>query len=69
MEWLVENWDEISLGLAALLTVATIITKWTPTPKDDEWLAKVVGFLSFLPSKGVGGVKAPFTPLKPEDRS
>ena len=69
MEWLVEHWDDIVLGLGALHTVASIFTKLTPSPKDDEWLAKIWGFLSFVQSKGVPGVKAPFTPLKTEDRS
>jgi hypothetical protein len=69
MEWLVENWDDLLLALGALHTVASVVTKLTPSPKDDEWLAKVWGFFSVLPSKGVRGVKAPFTSLKPEDRS
>jgi len=69
MEWLIENWDDILLALGALHAFATVVTKLTPSPKDDEWLAKVWGFLSFLPSRGIPGLKAPFTPLKPEDRS
>lgn len=69
MEWLVEHWDDLVAGLVAVHALASIVTKLTPSPKDDEWLAKVWGFLSFVHSKGVPGIKAPFTPLKPDDRS
>lgn len=61
MEWFLAHWWEV---LAGIVTVASVVTKLTPTPKDDEWLMKIVGFLSVLEPKGAGtAVKLPFTPV------
>lgn len=56
------NWDTILEVFAAVVALASVIVRLTPTPKDDEWLAKVLGFLSFL--KPLRGYKVPLTPLK-----
>ncbi|MCP4239426.1 MAG: hypothetical protein GY772_02585 [bacterium] len=45
MDWLLENWTAV---VAAALTVATIITRLTPTPRDDAALATVRGLLGRL---------------------
>lgn len=48
MDWLFENWVEISAALTGLVTVASIIVKLTPTPQDDEFLAKIISVLNVL---------------------
>ena len=41
VNWLVENWHKVLEIIGAVVTVATLITAITPTPKDDAFLAKV----------------------------
>ena len=64
MDWLIEHWDELSIAFAAVLTLVSAIVRVTPTKKDDEFLAKFLGFLSFLRPKA--GWKVPLTPM-PKD--
>lgn len=42
MEWIQENWTSILAIWGALVTLATVVTKITPTQKDDAVLAKVL---------------------------
>lgn len=44
--WFVANWDEIVALYGALVVVASLAVKFTPTLKDDDFLLKVVKFLS-----------------------
>jgi len=46
MNWLLEHYDEILAIIGGVVSVATIVVKLTPTPKDDAALAKVISFLS-----------------------
>ena len=48
MEWIIANWESILLIISGVISVASIIVKLTPTPKDDAILAKVVSFLKIL---------------------
>lgn len=41
MEFVTENWGGILAALAAAHALAVAIVNLTPTPKDDEVLAKV----------------------------
>lgn len=41
MEWIVENWEGIGASLIALHALAVAVVNLTPTPKDDEILAKI----------------------------
>lgn len=60
IDWIVDNWDLLAGGAAALLTLATTITRLTPTPADDEWLAHVIGVVGrFSWLHPSGGWKAP----------
>ena len=45
MDWLLQNWESV---LAATLAAASIITRVTPTPKDDALLAKALHLLGRL---------------------
>lgn len=42
------HWDELLLIIGTAVTLASLIVKLTPTPKDDEILAKVVKFLDVI---------------------
>lgn len=35
--------------LGALMGLFVVIAKVTPTPKDDAWVAKLLGWLNLLP--------------------
>ena len=41
INWLAENGQKVLEIIGAVVTVATLITALTPTPKDDAFLAKV----------------------------
>lgn len=43
--WIKENWDAVLAAWGALVALATVIVKLTPTQSDDALLAKVVKFL------------------------
>ena len=66
VSWIVENWRVLAEVVFALLTVAGLITGLTNTPKDDEIVRKIVGFLGFLkPADQPGTVKLPLTRVAP----
>jgi hypothetical protein len=44
--WVQTNWLEIVKVIAYIIAAASVIVKFTPTPKDDAFLAKIVAFLS-----------------------
>lgn len=44
--WVKNNIVEILAVYAGIVTVASHIVKWTPTPKDDAMLAKIMAFVS-----------------------
>ena len=48
MEWIIANWDNVLLIISGVISIASIIVKLTPTPKDDAFLAKVISFLKVL---------------------
>ena len=48
MEWIIANWESILLIISGAISVASIIVKLTPTPKDDAILSKVIAFLKIL---------------------
>ncbi len=51
LNWIIGNWGEILALLAALGTVATIICKLTPSPKDDAIVARILEWLKLVPKK------------------
>lgn len=46
IEWLQANWTDVALIITSIVTIASAIVKFTPTPKDDTILAKVKEFIS-----------------------
>jgi hypothetical protein len=47
-DWITEHWVELTAAVGGLVTVASIIVKLTPTPKDDAFLAKVKKILALV---------------------
>ena len=48
MDWIMAHWKDILTAIGGVVTVASIIVKLTPTPKDDGILAKVIKILAAL---------------------
>lgn len=48
MEWIIANWESILIIVSRAISVASVIVKLTPTPKDDAILSKVIAFLKIL---------------------
>ena len=46
--WLKANWDNVLAIIGGIVSVATIIVKLTPTPKDDNALATLIRVLSIF---------------------
>lgn len=44
--WLKANWESVLAIIGGFVSVATIIVKLTPTPKDDNALATLIRLLS-----------------------
>lgn len=61
MNWIVEHWKDVLAIIGAVVTVASLIVKLTPTQKDDNILAKIIKVLSaigiFNPDGSVIGKK------------
>jgi len=46
IEWTSGHWSEIVELILAIIGAASIIVKWTPTPKDDAVLGRIKDFVS-----------------------
>jgi hypothetical protein len=61
MNWILANWEHISLLVIGILNVASLYTGLTPDPKDDEYVKKLIAWFSFVkPVNAPGSVKLPF---------
>ena len=45
VKWFQANWLQIAQAIAAIIGVASIIVKLTPTLKDDTILLKIIKFI------------------------
>lgn len=64
INWILENYDMILMVAGAVVALASVVVKLTPTKKDDAVVGiirKIVERLAVLNPRGVGGVKAPLT--------
>lgn len=62
ISWIWEHIGEIGAIVGILGALATAITGLTPTPKDDAWVRRILGWLSIvLPKDSPGTFKAPLT--------
>jgi hypothetical protein len=48
ISWLKLNWDSVLQIIGAVVTLATLIVKLTPSTKDDGVLAAIIKFLSIF---------------------
>lgn len=48
IKWMSEHYDEVLQIIGAVVALATLIVKLTPTQKDDNVLAKIIHVLSAL---------------------
>jgi hypothetical protein len=48
INWFVTNWINILNCIAYVISAASIVVKLTPTPKDDTFLAWLIGILKKL---------------------
>ena len=46
MTWITQHYDEVLQIIGAVVALATLVVKVTPTQKDDAFLAKVIKILS-----------------------
>lgn len=46
MNWITQHYDEVLQIIGAVVALATLVVKLTPTQKDDAFLAKVIQILS-----------------------
>jgi len=48
MNWITENFTNIMAVVGAVIVLARVIVKLTPTPADDTWLEKIINILKSL---------------------
>lgn len=48
INWITAHWADILAIYGAVVAMATVIVKLTPTVKDDEILGKVIKALDFV---------------------
>ena len=48
MEWIGNNHEALFAAVTAVVTIASLIASLTPTPKDDNWVAKLYKVVDFL---------------------
>lgn len=42
LDWIVTHWKDLTLIVTGAISVASVIVKLTPTPKDDMVLEKII---------------------------
>lgn len=55
MTWLNDNWEHVLAVVGGLYAVARTVVYLTPTPKDDELLAKFATLFGLDSKQGVQG--------------
>lgn len=48
LNWIMENWSDVAQAALATIGAAQLIVRLTPTPKDDEILAKALAVLKAI---------------------
>lgn len=48
IQWMQSNWETIVAGAGAVVMLARIVVKLTPTPADDTALARIVSVLKSI---------------------
>lgn len=45
VDWIINNWSQVAEVIAAIIGVASVIVKLTPTLADDNFLLPIVKFI------------------------
>lgn len=61
VDWVVANWEGLMAALVALHALALAVVNLTPTPKDDEAVAKIYKFIELLAGVFTSKAKEPST--------
>lgn len=48
MNFISENWETLVLIVTTIVTLASLIVKLTPSPKDDEAVGKIMAIINAL---------------------
>lgn len=51
IEWVKAHWDDVLLGLTSLVTIASVIVKYTPNEHDDKIVMKIMSYLSLAKNR------------------
>lgn len=51
VQWVQTHWDDVLLAATSLITVASIIVKYTPNEYDDKIVMKIMSFLSLTKTR------------------
>lgn len=51
LEFIGSHSADLWLIISSVVTIASVITKLTPTPKDDAFIAKLIAFIALNKSK------------------
>jgi len=49
VEWMQSNWAQLLTSIGLFIGFLGGIAKFTPTPKDDAWVARLLGWFNLLP--------------------
>lgn len=52
MNWIVEHWVELLTTVTSVITVASVVTKVTPSTHDDEVIDSLLKFVQWLSING-----------------
>ena len=51
IQWVQAHWDDVLLAATSLITVASIIVKYTPNEHDDKIVMKIMNYLSLAKNR------------------
>lgn len=51
VQWVQTHWDDVLLAATSMITVASIIVKYTPNEYDDKIVMKIMSFLSLTKTR------------------
>jgi len=57
MNFMQLQWGNIVVLLGLILSAGVVVAKWTPTPKDDAWFARLLSWLNLLPHGAKAALK------------
>lgn len=58
IEYVINNWNQVIELILAIIGVASIIAKITPTPEDDKIIDKILGVINVIALTKKGKITA-----------